>query len=594
MILQALVNYYERIEAAPKEGFEKKEIPFIIELDRNGHFISLHDTRQVDGKKKTVRSFIVPKGVKKSVNIAANLLWGTPQYVLGIPKPDPKKDAEKLQKRAESQNECFLNKIKDTFPAPFFDEGISSVCAFLENKDFNQVLAHNIWPEILDSGANISFRLEGDLCLICERPEVREFISNCQESAAEKTVCLITGEKEPPVRLHTAIKGVRGAQSSGANIVSFNLDAFNSFGKNQGFNSPIGQKSEFAYTTALNILLSKKSNQKLLIGDATTIFWAERKHDFEGAFAQIFGDSPKGEPAQDCKQLIALFRSPVSGARPELNPETMFYILGLAPNASRISVRFWYAGTVGEIVANIQQHFEDLEIDAGNLKWRSLSIRNLLRAIAVKGEDKNVPPKMTGDMMRSILESTLYPRTLITAVVGRCKAEQSKKDPKTGKLVQNVTFPRAALIKACLVREKRYYKKNEKEITMTLDSQNSNPGYLLGRLFATLEKIQEEASPGINATIRDRFYGSASATPASAFPHLMKLKNHHLGKLENRGRAVNLEKIIIDIMVGLTDFPAHLCLHDQGRFAIGYYHQRQDLFTKKDKIRDDITGGNNE
>ena len=117
---------------------------------------------------------------------------------------------------------------------------------------------------------------------------------------------------------------------------------------------------------------------------------------------------------------------------------------------------------------------------------------------------------------------------------------------------------------------------------MALDVTNTNPGYRLGRLFAVLEKIQEEASPGINATIRDRFYGSASGTPVAAFPHLMKLKNHHLAKLENRGRAVNLEKIVGEIMDGLDDFPTHLSLQDQGRFAVGYYHQRQDFFKKNE------------
>lgn len=172
--------------------------------------------------------------------------------------------------------------------------------------------------------------------------------------------------------------------------------------------------------------------------------------------------------------------------------------------------------------------------------------------------------------MKAILAGTPYPQTLLAAAIRRCRAER------------DIPYPRAALIKAFLTRSARLSQHLEKEVGMTLDTDNTNIGYRLGRLFSTLEKIQEEASPGLNATIRDRFYGSASGTPVTAFPHLMKLKNHHLAKLDNRGRAVNLEKLICEIMAGITDFPTHLSLQDQGRFAIGYYHQRQAFFTKSE------------
>jgi len=320
-------------------------------------------------------------------------------------------------------------------------------------------------------------------------------------------------------------------------------------------------------------MLAKESRQKIQVGDATTVFWAEKKNILEDVFADIFGEPAKGEREQDYKSLIALFRSPETGAKAELDPSTRFFVLGLAPNAARIAVRFWYAGTVGDIANNISQHFDDLKMVKGQQERRRTTLKSLLRSTAFDEKDDRISPNLVGDMMKAILTNTPYPKTLLAAAIRRCRAERE------------ITYPRAALIKSVLSRETRFYKRNEKEVGMSLDTTNTNPGYLLGRLFAVLEKIQEESSPGINATIRDRFYGSASSTPATSFPHLMKLKNYHLAKLENKGRAVNLEKQISEIMDKLSAdnaFPPHLSLTDQGRFAVGYYHQRQAFFTKKD------------
>jgi len=363
---------------------------------------------------------------------------------------------------------------------------------------------------------------------------------------------------------------VWGAQTSGANIVSFNLGAFNSFGKEQGYNAPVGEKAEFAYTTALNLLLKKGSRQRMQVGDASTIFWAEKKHDFEDVFAYLFGEPAKEDFTQDHKQLIATFRAAKIGSKLELDPRTLFYVLGLAPNAARIAVRFWYEGTVQQVADHIYQHFDDCAIVHGPKQPDSLSLFRLLVSTAVQGKSENIPPNLTGEFMRSILAGTPYPRTLLAAAVRRVRAER------------DVTYPRASLIKAVLVRDTRYYHPNHKEVGMSLDTSNNNIGYRLGRLFAVLEKAQEEANPGINATIRDRFYGAASSTPVAVFSHLMKLKNYHIAKLDNRGRAVNLERLIAEIMADINDFPGHLSLPDQGRFAVGYYHQRQDFFTKKE------------
>ena len=574
MILQALTKYYERIPTAATEGFQKQEIPFIIVLNRQGGFAGLVDTREGEGKKKRARPFLVPKAVKKSVNIAANLLWGTPAYVLGRPKPDKKKDAEKLLERAKEQQLSFLDKIKEVFSDNPSDEGINAVISFLEKKDYEKLFNHPLWQEIEESGANITFQFEGDTELICQCEAVKKAImSSPTDELTDSQICLVSGNPDTPARLHTAIKGVWGAQSSGANIVSFNLDAFKSFGKEQGYNAPVGVKSEFAYTTALNTLLAKGSRQRIQAGDASTVFWAEKKHEIEDWFADIFGEPVKGESEQDNEAIKALFKSPETGATPVLDDNTRFYVLGLSPNASRIAVRFWYAETVADVERNIRQHFEDIEIVRPPNQPKYLSLFRLLVSTALQGKADNIQPNLAGDFMKAILAGTPYPATLLSSALRRIKAERE------------VTYQRVSLIKAILVRNARFYKTIQKEeVGMSLDTSNTNTGYRLGRLFAVLEKVQEEASPGINATIRDRFYGSASSVPVTVFPHLIKLKQHHIAKLENKGRAVNLEKIIGEIVDDIKDFPGHLSLDDQGRFAIGYYHQRQDFFNKKDAV----------
>lgn len=577
MILQALTAYYERMTAEggsgfASEGFEKKEMPFLIVLDRGGKFVDLQDTREGEGKKRRGRAFTVPKGVKKTSGIAANLLWDTPTYVVGRPRPDPKKNAAELLARAEEQRACFLAKIKSRFPMPIPDEGVRAVLAFLEKGDFAALFAHPSWDEAEKSGTNLTFKLDGEPGLVCQRPVVIDALATKDTmgaGSAERQTCLVSGKEDRPVRLHTSIKGVWGSQSSGANIVSFNLSAFRSFAKEQGLNAPVGEKAEFAYTTALNALLSKGSRQRLQVGETSTVFWAEKQSVLEDVFADLFGEPAKENPDQINQAIHALFDAPKAGVSPLDQDYTRFYVLGLAPNAARIAVRFWQAGTVGETVRHIRQHFDDCAIVHGPNQPRYLSLFRLLVSTAAQEKSENIMSNLAGDFMKSILAGTPYPQTLLSTAVRRCRAERE------------ITHPRAALIKAVLARETRYRKQNKKEVGMGLDVTNTNPGYRLGRLFAVLEKIQEEASPGINATIRDRFYGSASGTPVAAFPHLMKLKNHHLAKLENRGRAVNLEKIVGEIMEGINDFPTHLSLQDQGRFAVGYYHQRQDFFKKK-------------
>lgn len=575
MILQALAGYYERMSKkansdVAREGFQKQEIPFVINLTHRGTFAGILDTREGEGRNRRAKLVTVPKGVKRAVNIEANLLWDNSAYVLGLPKLDKKKDLKKVQKRAKAQHAAFVERIKGLTSDALKDPGIKAVIYFFEQGEISKLEKDPHLKEVLESGGNITFKLKEDTELICQREGVVKAIEQVfLTDQGEKQDCLISGKEEVTARLHYSIKGVWDGQPTGTNIVSFNLPAFSSFNKDQGYNAPVGQKSMFAYTTALNMLLAKDSKQRLQVGDASTVFWSAKESKMEKVFADFFGKT-ETEEHEDTEAIKALYSAPHTGAKPLDEDLTPFFVLGLSPNASRIAVRFWHAGTVAETAKNIKQHFEDCEIAHGPKQPKHLSLFRLLVSTAVERKAENIQPNMAGEIMRAILAGTPYPRTLLQAAVRRNRAEQ------------DVTYERASLIKAMLVREARY-RKSEKEVGMSLDRENRNIGYLLGRLFAVLEHAQERANPNINSTIRDRFYGSASSTPVIAFPHLMKLKNHHIAKLENKGEAVNLEKEIGSIMSGLNDFPPHLDLSDQGRFAVGYYHQRQDFYTKKDQ-----------
>ena len=569
MILQALHDYYARKSTDPESslaqpGFEWKEIPFVIEIDAQGNPVQIEDTREGEGKRKRARAFLVPQSVKRAVNIAANLLWDNAAYVLGVAtKGKPK--------RVEEQRQAFIARI-ESLPTPAQnDAGVQAVLNFLQQANTESLSQWTEWQEIVETVPNLTFRLQGDIDLVCQRSAIAEAIRTEQDTTSADGLCLVTGETGEVERLHTAIKGVWGAQTSGANIVSFNLDAFNSYGKMQGANAPVGKHVAFAYTTALNHLLRKDSPQRLQVGDASVVFWADRSTDWETLPVDIFGEPTKDDPDRNVLAVKSLYTAIRNGVFETEEGRMRFFALGLAPNAARIAIRFWQHSTVAEMAGRIKQHFDDLEIERSPRDPPYLSLFRLLVSVATQGKADNIPPNLGGELMRSILAGLPYPHTLLMAAVRRIRADQE------------VTHARAALIKACVNRATRYPNPTiEEELRMSLDEANTNAGYRLGRLFAVLEKIQEEANPGINATIRDRFYGAASSTPVTVFSTLLKLKNHHLSKLDNRGRAVNLEKRVGEIMEGLSDFPAQLPIADQGRFAIGYYHQRQDFFKPTD------------
>lgn len=569
MILQRLVERYQKqanssdSQTTP-EGFQKSEIDFLIVIDSAGKFVGLEDMRKSEGKKLRGRTFTLPRAVKRTIKINPNLLWDNAGYVLGV-------DSKGNATRAKAQQEAFVRQITEVL-GDSDDIGIKAIEEFYATKQDLLVTQDSLFTELQAGTGNISFRLQTDLNLICQRPSIVSRLTKRLTNSADNLVqCLVTGQQDAAARLHAPIKGVDGTQKAGGNIVSFNLPAFNSYGKEQGFNAPIGKSAEFAYTTALNGLLARDSRRRIQVGSITTVFWAAQQHPLEDALSDLFGaEVTTKEVEPEGEAIRILYAAPHKGVLPDKD-ETPFYILGLAPNSARVAVSFWQETTVTELANHIRQYFEDISIIHSSNQPKYLALGNILLSTATLGKIDNILPNLAAQMLKAILTGTPYPYTLLTAIINRLRADHT------------INYPRVAALKAYLNRQGRYYHQQNQEVTVSLDEQNINIGYRLGRLFAVLERLQERANPNINATIRDRYYGAASATPITVFANLLKLKNHHIAKLENKGEAVNRERLIGQIMAGIDHFPAHLSLTDQGFFAIGYYHQREDFYQKGDK-----------
>lgn len=584
MILQELVRYYDRkasdpdpAQRLPSFGLEDKEIPFVIELTRDGRVNQLRDTRRPEGKKQRAQSFLVPQGEKKTSGVKANLLWDSAEYVIGLPR-------DRKSKADISPAAAYRARIEALPETAKADEGIRAVLAALDRSDWSVLHAHDAWKEIEETNPVMTFQLAGERELVCQHAAAVQVAAGSQDADAPEALCLVEGRSQPVQRLHASIKGVWGAQTSGANIVSFNARAFESYGKTerQGENAPIGQRSAFAYTTALNHLLAQGSRNRVQVGDASTVFWADSPSRFDGEFtlADFFGEN-KDDPGRGAQAVRALFDALKTGQLPVGERDVQFFVLGLAPNAARISVRFWLSAPLAELAPRIAQHFEDLRVVR---RFESdpitPSLFRLLSSLALQGKLDNVPPRLAGEWMRAILEGHPYPAGLLNAAVIRSKAEQ------------DVTYLRAAVLKAWLNRDHRRrhpdLPAHYSHFKETLDMAQTDVPYRLGRLFAVLERIQQQAMPGINATIRDRYYGGASTTPVAVFTTLLRLKNAHLKKLAD-GPAAYFERLIGEVVETMTDFPRHLTLPQQGRFALGYYHQRQAFFTRKNDSTDNTT-----
>lgn len=567
MILHALNQYYERLKAddqtdIPLFGFGNQKIHFALVIDKNGKLVQVRDLREKIENKSIPVSLIVPQiGKKRSVDIEPNFMWDNTGYVLG-------RDAKEKEDRALMYFEAF-KKLHHEIDLTTQDQGIKAVIQFLDSWQPENAPKLDYWKEM--AGANLVFQIDGERRYIHDYPMVKNaWIRHLVEEEPEMVaLCLVNGEISPIALLHQAIKGVQGAQQAGAGIVSFNKDAFKSYGKEQNFNAPIGECTAFAYTTALNHLLRFESRQRIRIGDATTVFWTERASPIEGFMGMIL--NPKDDDADLADVRLFLEAARDGKQLPCIDdPGLQFFILGLSPNASRLSVRFWHTSTIGDSSSKIGQHFRDLAIIRSERDPEFPGMWQLLRETATQGKTENIPPLLAGVLMRSILTGTAYPQSLLSTIIGRIRADKT------------INYPRAAMIKACLNRKHRIYH-NKEEVKMSLDKESINIAYRLGRLFAVLEKAQKDAIPGANTTIKDRYYGSASATPNIVFPQLLRSAQHHIQKAEYGWHS---DKLIEDIICGIQEFPAHLSLDDQGLFAIGYYHQRQAFFTKPEKEKE--------
>lgn len=583
MILHELAHYYKRVAesgdgAIAPEGWVHRPVDYFIVLAPGGNCISIEDNGWMEGKKRIARNELVPaigKQALKHTNSGKdpNLLWDNAAFVLGLGNKGALKassfDAEiqtwfgDTEDPALSDLKIFLQTMRKEGAAKALIERFGLVDEF-EQRD--PILAFRWQP---DGPMPIHHRAP-----LREEYERKRMV----DDAGPRGNCLMTGVTNVPIAANeTVIKGVWGSQTSGANIVSFNYRSFESYGKRErgGENSPISKQASFAYTTALNHLLSSK--QRIQVGDASTVFWSEKQTGLEDAFADLFDESPKDDPARHTKAVEALLNSPNSGVYSESERATKFFVLGLAaPAKARLSVRFWQVGTVAEMSARIRQYFDDLKIVHHESLSPYLPLHSnrknslaLLNSLVLDGDPSRVQPNLAGETMRAILSGLPYPQTLLAGAIRRIRAEQE------------VTYPRAAIIKACINR----YSGRE-ELKVSLDESNINPAYRLGRLFAVLERIQEEANPGVRATIRNTLWGAASVTPGKAFPRLINLATKHLAKIrrEKPGRAVNLEKLVggvIDALEPDKPFPMVLPLNEQGSFAVGYYHQKQHPSTYK-------------
>lgn len=599
MILQALKEYYDRKAADPKsdialEGWEKKEIPFIVVLDREGNLIQLEDTREGEGKGKKGKIFVVPRSVNRSIDIKANLLWDKAEYVFaGI---DVKKDNNKLEKQRTS----FISKIENELGEI---EPIKILINFLKTIKIERLSRDLCWAEIKKSNPNISFRFIDEKSLISNREDVmkkiNENVKNEVKQADSKStgICLISGIPGVIAKTHNKTPINRKNNS----LISFQKQCgYDSYRREQGYNAPISKSSEYAYVTALNTLLKSK-RQRFMIGDGVYVCWSAKRTNFENQFLMFFDDpETRDNPDLFSENVKNLFTAIDSGAYIQDEGKQRFYLLGLSPGGgTRISVRFWDTRTIAEFSINIRKYFDELAIVKPAQYPEYFSIWRLLVSVAQQGKSENIPPQMAGDLVRAIICGLPFPTMLLQAALRRIHAGINKKTKGGVESFERVTPEIAAIIKAYLNRFNRIYNNQKSmEVEMSLDTSHPSIGYQLGRLFAILEKIQGEANRGINSTIRERFYGAACSTPVTVFTNLLRLKNHHIAKIESKGRKIYFERLLGEIISKINDFPSYLNLHEQGLFAIGYYHQRQTFFVekanKKDTLIITLEGANND
>lgn len=583
MILKALYDYYNRSGNLAPAGFEKKEIPFIIVIDKDGKFLRIED-RRIDNKSS--QKFLVIKDARSS-NPKPYLFYDNLEYTLNYTKDneplseedlmDSKKVEENMKKinKSKIKYDMFVKKcqeLSDKYPD---SEEFKAVALFYENGGTASVMNDPLWEQMKKKvGANVSFLLQGKTEIVAEAKELEKEIEKAEsEEGQDLPYCLITGEKAVPVETTSATM-IPGSQAT-AKLVSFQVSSgYDSYGKSKGNNAPISKEAEASYTTALNKLLAKDSRNKFLIGDRTFLFWASANDEAskqveEGLFNLLgYVDDAKDDPNRRIEQVRKVFNSIFSGAL-HTNLDDKFFFLGLAPNAARIAVVYWNESLLKDFAVRINSHFDDMEIvhDIQNIR-PYYGLYDMVKAVSLLGKTSEVQPNLPEAIVKSIVQGIPYPYSLFSACIKRIRAEQ------------NVNITQAAILKAYLNR----INDNELKIKVMVDKENRNQGYLCGRLFATLEYLQERSSDSNSIrTIRTRYMNAASATPAAVFATILNLSVHHAEKLDKGGQIFfeQLKSEIID-KISSNGFPSHLSLQDQGRFMVGYYQQRQDFYSKKD------------
>lgn len=585
--LPALIRYYERLEADPTQsvadfGFSREKIHFEVLLETNGSLAGFEDIRDSNERGKPIpKPLLVPDGGGRSgTGLKPFFCWDNTGYALGR---DNKDNPERATEMFAAFRELHLSMREELGD----DEGFAVLCRFLEqwNPAKAETLPH--WDEA--AGLNVVFRLRGREGFVHQSEAVkqawrRRLDAAAQDEAALRGISLISGQEEYLARLHPLISGVTGTNTTGAAIVSFNLDAFSSYGKAQSYNAPVGVRDAFRYTTALNRLLGDDAH-RVRIGDATVVFWTDRAEakDAEDLFAGIFGEQmPKGDPAESSKTVDRLRKFLEAARQGHLvdeirDPEAPFYILGLTANASRISVRYWLTGTVRQFAERLAQHERNLEMAGARPGDPPPIIRGLIYEVmpeATTASQEKYVAQLSGEVARAVLGGFPYPHVLFNAAIRRIRADAT------------VNYRRAAILKAYLVHNCK------QEVPMALDKEHQDEAYHLGRLFAILEKVQEDATDGkLNSTIKDKYFRAASTTPATVFPRLLQLHQYHMDKMptdpaEARQRKVRMkqfyERTMDEVCGHVKSFPSHLSLERQGLFCVAYYHQRSDFFAKKE------------
>lgn len=571
MILQALTQLFEdlvREGKVSRPGWSPAKINYALCLTESGELESVVPMMQeeLQGKKKQLRPtwMNLPTAVKRTVGIQSNFLWDNSSYLLGADeKGKPERSMECFQDSARLHHA-----LLDGVPSPAAKAILAYFDTWQPENARECPLLVDDW-EAMMKGGNFVFRVGGifaqDDPAICAAWD-----AHYGHVQGTKQQCLVTGNLDVAEPVHPSIKGVRNAQSSGAAIVSFNAPAFCSYGKEQSLNAPVGKYAAFAYTAALNYLLSSRENVHY-IGDTATLCWAEGAQPQYDLFAglSLFGDSlPETMSEEDLRAVLKNLSQGIPCKEQNLDPGCPYYILGLAPNAARLSIRFFYRSSFGELMKNVNDHHQRMEIEGQ--RYAIVPLWAMLReTVNLNTSDKSPSPVMAGATARAIFTGSAYPASLLEAAMLRIRAERE------------VTPGRAAILKA-------YYLKNPSEqcpkevLTVSLNENSTNIPYTLGRLFAIYEAVQEAANPGINATIKDKYFNSASATPATIFPILDNLCQKHLRKLDAGYRVYYDRKIgqVKDIFA--EAYPARLSLPEQGSFNLGYYHQKQFRYTKKE------------